>query len=773
MPLPRRSLCGLLLTLLAPALACGQDAAPAGGVVLPGENLQARNRLRAIDQLIVPLVSPRAAAGWLGRLQLSPLEGTLALGPVVAERPLEVWEQAEEAYYYLLAGDGTALVPLPSDGLAAARTSVQLRRLCHRRIAGLPTAVRYRQRVDAEARRLLELGRSRRDPAPLRQLVDEMFCATGADEALDLLGDLAFERGDFDEARHWWRRLAPLPPPDAADGPEPLRYPDPRVDGVRVEAKQILALAFAGRLAEAQDQLDRFHRRHPDARGPLAGKVGPYSAAVQEAIRGVVQAGITSNADPWPTFAGSPGRNHALTVCPPARLWEDGPSWQVALPPVDGPKKPHARDDVLPPGRDGPRRRCAFHPVIAGEQVLIADARSVWSYHLTSGKPLFRYDLKADHGGAEPRCRLPRFTLTVEGDRAYARLGRQTLAPRSAGEADAPSYLVCLNLSEPADAQRPRETWRVAAQGEEGEAVFFEGAPLARAGHVYVAQSRVPAQGKRVVTAVQCYDRLGRLRWSRDVCEVPEFADDAAPRDRQHLLTWAGGQLVYGSHSGAIVAVDPWTGQTVWAVRYPSHRPHGSARSPRDLAPCVYDDGRVYAAPLDSDRLFCLEACTGRVLWEREGLEIVHLLGVCRGRVVVTTRQGLHALAAGTGLTLWQEPSAGTLAPLGRGLIAGGWVFWPTQDGQLPLRAVTLNEGTQQKGEGDNGPFAEPAAFDPTQLRHIPAGNLALGGGCLVVAGPEMLTVFVPAGQMLPGPPPPDHRPYVQGLGFRPSRAAG
>ena len=35
----------------------------------------------------------------------------------------------------------------------------------------------------------------------LRRLVDERFCSSVTDQALQLLGDLAFERGEFGEAQ--------------------------------------------------------------------------------------------------------------------------------------------------------------------------------------------------------------------------------------------------------------------------------------------------------------------------------------------------------------------------------------------------------------------------------------------------------------------------------------------------------------------------------------------------------------------------------------------
>ena len=750
MPRVRHLLCGLLL------LSSAADAgAQTSRLVVPGESVQARLRLRAIDRLLEPVLSPRSAAGSIARLGsgLGPLEPAFALGLAATERPRDIWEQAEEGYYYLLHDSGEALAALPDEPLASASTSLQIRRLCHLRIASLPAIDRasYQRRVETEARRLLSMGKTHRDPTPLRQLVDEMFGSAHSGEALDLLGDLAFERGDFEEARHWWRCLAPLPD---ADDPATLRLPVPNVDVPRIQAKQILALAFQGQLIGAQEELDRFHERYPTAHGPLAGKVGPYSEAVQAAIRGLVKAGIANNGDSWATFAGSDARNHGLTFCPTARLWEDGPSWRVPLPPCD----PRANTRAGNP--NGATYRIAFHPVITGQQVLIANAHSVVSYHLQTGKPLFRYDLKPAGGaiiGTDRRL-PPHFTLTADDKRAYARLGRQWYAPFREGEAAEASYLVCLDLAEPGDSDRTREVWKVPARADGAALAFFEGPPLVRAGRSYIAMSRLV--DKRMITAIQCYDSLGRLRWSRDVCEQPEFDYSPAPRLLQNLLTWAGAQLVYCTHAGAIVTVDPWTGQRLWAVRYARRGPqHTGELPPHDVAACVADEGRIFVAPIDSDRLYAIECYTGRVLWEREGLEVVHILGATQGKVLLTTRDGLHAVSAATGLTVWQQPSEGRLAGLGRGLIAGSWLLWPTQDAKLPFRAVTLADGRQQRPE-ESRLFAEPSFFDPTQLRQLPPGNLAFGRDCLIIAGSDELVGFIPAQRLPPAAPRP--QPHVQ-----------
>ena len=209
-------------------------------------------------------------------------------------------------------------------------------------------------------------------------------------------------------------------------------------------------------------------------------------------------------------------------------------------------------------------------------------------------------------------------------------------------------------------------------------------------------------------------------------------------------MTWADGQIVYCSHAGAIVAVDAWTGQPTWGVRYPSRGPLRADLEPsaRDLAPCLSANGRVYAAPLDSDRVFCIDAVTGQVRWELEAVEIAHLLGVADGpRPVHDARRHAGGERGDRAERMDAAIRAkGRLCPssLGRGLLAGSEVYWPTQDAQLPYRVLGQATGQQVLYSG--------------RLWQLPVGNLALGHGCLAIAGLDELAVYVPA-HHLPLPP--------------------
>src|SRR5262249_40733653 len=145
----------------------------------------------------------------------------------------------------LLASAGNDLVPVENGRCVPARW------ICHARLAALPAAVltRYRLRIERQAQKWFDQGKRERDPAALRQVIDEAFCSRAAETALDLLGDLAFEEGQFEQAERWWNQLVPLEPPDKAhphrEGDSPI-YPTPVADAARTRAKQLLARWFAG-----------------------------------------------------------------------------------------------------------------------------------------------------------------------------------------------------------------------------------------------------------------------------------------------------------------------------------------------------------------------------------------------------------------------------------------------------------------------------------------------------------------------------------------------
>src|SRR5699024_2864958 len=158
-------------------------------------------------------------------------------------------------------------------------------------------------RVEPQARKWLEEATATRDPALLRKVVDEAFCSRSGEKALDLLGDLAFERGRFAEAEGWWRTLSPLEPARDAEAGE-LTYPGAQ-GAARGPARHLLAGVCRGGPRSAQG-LEGFRARHGKAAGALAGKNGPYADLL--AALAAERKKAPPPAPGWTTFGGDPER---------------------------------------------------------------------------------------------------------------------------------------------------------------------------------------------------------------------------------------------------------------------------------------------------------------------------------------------------------------------------------------------------------------------------------------------------------------------------------
>ena len=367
--------------------------------------------------------------------------------------------------------------------------------------------------------------------------------------------------------------------------------------------------------------------------------------------------------------------------------------------------------------------------MICGHYVVVGDARYVTAYDLRTGKATQWFDVADPNNAlalAAPNLKLPvppelrdlRYTLTVADGCVYVRLGAQNVFHPDDIEGNDPdgfkakkrderiaSFIACLSLEPATERKRLRWCMRpMVLPGKpewEQRGAIFEGAPIVHNGLLYAAVTWF--EGDRTVTAIQCYpagtESLPQKRWQQTVCETRELKSKEQ-RPRHHLLTIAGPNVVYCSHSGAIVAVDALTGKTAWAVRYPSQPPtNADEPSLRDLTPCVYAEGRLYAAPADYDHLLCLDPLTGETLWDREHIATTHLLGVGQGRLIFTTLAGLHAVNAADGgyTDGWFLPDDGkNIPPMGRGFLIGDVVVWPTDQGP-PNQCVYVRR--QENGE--------------------------------------------------------------------------
>ena len=626
----------VLLVLLLAAAARGQPVAPPDPANLRGDSPQTRKRLAEADAKVV--------AG------------------KAADATDELQRVLDEA--------GDDLVTLDQKQFRPARV------IAFQILAKLPPAdlKAYQDRTDEPARKLLDAGKRDCDPRPLWQLLDRYFVSRPAEDALLLLGDLLFERGEFRTAEVLWRRLLP-------DAGADLVYPTAKTDPAAVRARLVLAAVFQGEPDRAKAELAALKAKHPTAAGPLAGKTGPYVEALQPLLdRPPALAPGTAAGRGWPALGGDPHRSgHVAGRFP--RYWPARPTWKVEL-------------------TENPSTRSPFgHPIIADGRVYVSDGKRVLAVNLTD-RTLSPLTMSA--AGVNPSA-----ALAAAGDRLFARLGPPAVRPAAppkpvtekagrgkavkAEEESDDAVIACFPLDR-TDLAAVRPVWRLKVPAGEGRSpAVWEGAPLVAGGRMWAALARY--EGGRLAHAVACFDPADPLAapdhpaWLVDVSDSP-LSSGSEARTRQELLTLAGRNVVFCSNAGAVVALDAATGRRAWGFKYPraAKRVADAARAP-DPAPCVAAGGRVFVAPADADRVFALDAETGAILWESDAVEGAHLLGVARNRVIVTTT-GLARSVRGLGVATgshrepdgWVQPVGRGTVSAGRGLVADDVILWPTRE---------------------------------------------------------------------------------------------
>ncbi|HEV3235814.1 MAG TPA: PQQ-binding-like beta-propeller repeat protein, partial [Gemmataceae bacterium] len=585
----------------------------------------------------------------------------------------------------------------------------------------------YRSRVDGQAKKLFDEGMANHDVAALKRLIKEAFCSKYGDEALDLLGDLAFERGRFEEARRWWSMIIlpasePLTELPKQEQPKSilLLFPNPQKNLAHIRAKQLLSLVFMGDKAQFHKEMLSFKEIHGKAEGSFAGKKGNLAEILEATSKSISPCNDGPALSSWCTFAGAADRQRGQGTLP------DHPNWLAHLcaePPcrIDlttrqiVSEKENGQPDKQRTGLSFP-----YYPAIIDRFVLVADGSGVVLYDPAKGKSAEWHGKVQMRNVRVPPANEPDHTVTIYQGKTYASLGQ--------GEE---SKLVCLDMELGADPSL-HERWLIpASTAAEKEPWAFEGSPAVENGRAYVSMSQKTASQTKY--AVACFNAdTGTAFWRREVCQAARL-DATQASATSNLLTLAEGRVYFCSHSGVIVCLDDFSGQMIWAVRYPvkTSGRTTSESAPRTSCPCVVVDGRIFAAPMDSDRLLCLDAFSGQMLWSREGQEAVHLLGAGQKRLVFTTKRGIRWLEASTGLDVQSHPDGGTgaLASQGRGLLAGDLVFWPTRQGLFVL--------TQREGDLPN----ELNVYN--LLKGQPLGNLALTSKLLAIAGPHELTVYV------------------------------
>jgi len=576
----------------------------------------------------------------------------------------------------------------------------------------------------------------------LRAVVEQLFCSSWGDEALEALGELALEQGDYGNARGHWQRI--LPPdywlkckPELAreDGtPMVLVYPDTNLPLVELRARLVLLLILEGEVDSAQSALEAFAQEFGSAEGKLGGRQVVYAERLGELLTESGQWPRPKTSDDWPTFAGSPTRNKAAS-----HGMELGALlWRQPLSPAPAPEFSYSVRRVA----ERKDAMLSYHPLLVDGLVFVNTADEICAYDAKTGAAAWGDDpvifsanridqglARALNAARHSSLGAPRFTMTACKGRLYARMGNPvTSSSHEAFGQPQPGYLVCLDLR-----AQGKLLWDSRRSMAREEGWTFEGSPLSDGEHIYVAMRRSGVQPQAYVACLDA--EQGRLRWRRLICSAESPAQGQSEEITHNLLTLDHGTLYYNTNLGAIAAIDARDGQPRWISRYERvEKIEVNDRAKhlyRDLTPCLYDRGVVYVAPADCREILAIDASTGLLIWPAPHAEdAVHLLGIGGGNLIVSGDK-LWWIDARTGKAV-RDPFPASPPPkgFGRGVLAGDNVYWPTQ-----TKICVFDQKTgKQKSDIELS----------TRGTNISGGNLLVNGDSLLIATSHELLAFSP-----------------------------
>lgn len=734
------------------------------------------------------------------QLDLAPPQVEVVSGPTAARleqaRALAAdknWSEAVDTYRELANDDSGRVVALEDNRYVGLRT------FCQFQLAQLPAEglAAYRRSVDPLAERWFQEGIANRDEQKLRRIVDESFCSSWGDDALFALGEMALERADIAAARRCWEQISPLlrDPSglpmwlalrdidmnahwpeiekrwlDRSTPPTWLAYPDTQLNLADVRARLILASIRAGELDRAALELDVFRRLHPTAVGRLGGQEGPYIAALERLLTSAREWPTEPLNPNWPTFAGSQTRCSAAS---PLGLIA-GSAWAqpVALPrfekihrvvfergvnvggPFGGGLENNAQPEAAVRESDNP---LGCFPIIVDNVLVYNDGINIRAVDLATGRPavtpsgeLYREEMTEGPGNRmlievpgmmrfDAVHGVPRTTLGAVEGVVYGRVGRFATTRLDAQFASASDRLVGIDLSRDGlltfQAKPENATWS------------FDGAPVSDGRRLWVAMRHSDVSPHAYVA---CFDAASStMLWRTSIGAADTPAAGNGDEITHNLLTLLGDRVYFNTNLGLVAALDAEKGEISWLHRY-ERTTSGFAQGlerplhfDRDPSPCLYRDGILIVAPSDTPVVFALDSQTGQKIWATDQLpDALHLLGVVQQSLIVSgNRLWSLDIRSGTRRFVWPESEHAGIRGMGRGVVAGEEIFWPTRDTIYVMHALT-------------GERTRP----PIKLEGISnnGANLAAAQGHLIIAAHEQLTALGPQQASPPKNAPPE-----------------
>lgn len=249
--------------------------------------------------------------------------------------------------------------------------------------------------------------------------------------------------------------------------------------------------------------------------------------------------------------------------------------------------------------------------------------------------------------------------------------------------------LVALNLWSRDD--EPRIAWQTSTMADAAQlrGHAFLGPPLAVGGNLFVLSE---SDRELMVTALT--SASGRVLWQQPIAESERSLVEERGRNIRAVRPIAVNDLIIcPTQIGLLVAVDQVTGGLRWAhnsLETPAQATQQRFRTVAPLTqrrhaafpsvPVATGDAIVYL-PSQSDRLYCLEAATGRVRWSVAQTLLDTIVHADAEQVVVLGKTVVRAYAMQDGQPQWVCSLPGVVS--GQGTLVSTGYLVPLESGQV------------------------------------------------------------------------------------------
>lgn len=604
----------------------------------------------------------------------------------------------------------------------------------------------YELQYGARARRLFDGALQTGDTKALAEVSRRFFHTRSGYEATFLLGLDHFDHG---------RPLA------GALTLERLREAGSYVEEIEPTLSLTTAACWlqAGMSEKAREVLVALRKRQPTLRVTVAGREVPIFSDDSMAVNwlsGLIGANAIASAtesDSWRMFRGNASRNGVAAGGMPLLNAE----WRVAS--SDDPKmETYLKQFQRQVAEESVPTIPALFPLAVGDVVLMRTASNLLAVDFSTGKRLWEVpeDDTLEMAPGVPAAEVPMRRATMMAgvrqrlwvDMTYGTLssdGRDVFAIEDLEVCYGPSGAVLfrpgraamrnlqlgpgMNNDQPApfnrlaayDIRTGRLKWNIGGPSgphalRQAE-TFFLGPPLPLMGQLYVM-----GENKGEVRLLVLDGATGNLLWSQQLAVSEQgIAQDVLRRGAGASPSYADGVLVCPTSAGAIVGVELATRSLLWGFPYGRERGRNRTNVAMSMAPgqagtsrwsdgdvCIAD-GRVLAAPVGCESLYCLSLIDGKELWRTARQNDLYVAAVDKNRAVLVGRRAIRALRMADGKPTWEGrtvtlPNEAT--PSGHGFLAGDQYFLPLSSAEVArvdLTAGKIAEVTKSRKESVPG----------------------------------------------------------------------